>query len=192
MCLLLRPRRLVVLALALLAAPVVAVAGPLQDDLAARRARVMERLGPESLAIFWSAPTRVYSGDVDYEYRQDSNLLYLTGITQDATILVLMPGNRTAKEILFVREPDAQREHWEGHVLTKEEVTAQSGISTVYYAKEFEAFLSATFAAQPYGVARGGTSSEYDTFFAAVRAGRARLALPLGPRPNPSAPLTNW
>ena len=28
----------------------------------------MERLGPDTLAIFWSAPTRVYSGDVDYEY----------------------------------------------------------------------------------------------------------------------------
>ena len=38
----------------------------------------MEKLAPETLAIFWSAPDRVYSTDVDYEYRQDSNLLYLT------------------------------------------------------------------------------------------------------------------
>jgi hypothetical protein len=35
-------------------------AGPLQDDLAARRARAMDTLGPEALAIFWSAPTRVF------------------------------------------------------------------------------------------------------------------------------------
>ncbi len=46
----------------------------------------MEKLGPDAMAIFWSAPTRVYSPDVDYEYRQDSNLLYLTGIEQEDTI----------------------------------------------------------------------------------------------------------
>ena len=73
--------------------PALASAGPLQDDLKARRAKAMERLGTETLAIFWSAPTRVFSADVDYEYRQDSDMLYLTGIDQEETILVLMPGN---------------------------------------------------------------------------------------------------
>ena len=71
--------------------------GRLQDDLKPRRARAMEQLGPEAIAIFWSAPPRVYSLDVDYEYRQDSNLLYLTGIDQEDTILVLMPGNQTQR-----------------------------------------------------------------------------------------------
>ena len=47
------------------------------------------------MAIVWSAPEQVYSADVNYEYRQDSNLLYLTGINQPGTTLVLMPGNKT-------------------------------------------------------------------------------------------------
>ena len=128
-----------------LALAATAAAGPLQDDLAARRARLMEKLGPDAMAIVWSAPTRVYSLDVDYEFRQDSHLLYLTGMTQEETILVLMPGNRTRKEILFTREPNPRREHWNGHILTKEEATAQSGIATVYYAGEFEAFVTAMF-----------------------------------------------
>jgi hypothetical protein len=51
-----------------LSMPLTSAAGPLQDDLVARRGKLMERLGPDTLAIFWSAPTRVYSGDVDYEY----------------------------------------------------------------------------------------------------------------------------
>lgn len=92
-----------------------AAAGPLQDDVKARRARLMERLGPETIGIFMSAPSRVYSADIDYEYRQDSNLLYLTGIDQEETILVLMPGNQTQKELLFVRDADARREHRNGH-----------------------------------------------------------------------------
>ena len=167
-----------------------AAAGPLQDDLAARRARLMEKLGPDAMAIVWSAPTRVYSLDVDYEFRQDSHLLYLTGMTQEETILVLMPGNGTRKEILFTREPNQRREHWNGHILTKEEATAQSGIATVYYAGEFEAFVTAMFNQQVYGGKRNEVSNEHDAFFAAVGANRARLALAFGPRPAPSAPLT--
>src|SRR3982750_1558791 len=108
-----------------------ASAGPLQQDLKARRARALDKLGPEAVAVFWSAPPRVFSTDVNYEYRQESNLLYLTGIDQEDTILVLMPGNQTRKEILFVREADARREHWNGHTLTTAEASAASGIDTV-------------------------------------------------------------
>jgi Xaa-Pro aminopeptidase len=165
-------------------------AGPLQDDLAARRARLMERLGPDTMSIVWSAPTKPYSLDVDYEFRQDSHLLYLTGMTQEETILVLMPGAKTLREILFVRAPNPRREHWNGHILTKPEATAQSGIKTVYFAGEFEAFITAMFNRQMYGGRRNEVSTEFDPFFEAVGANRAKLALPFGPRPAPSAPLT--
>jgi Xaa-Pro aminopeptidase len=168
----------------------VAIAGPLQDDLVARRSRLMERLGPHSLAIVWSAPTKVYSLDVDYEFRQDSNLLYLTGLAQEDTILVLLPGARTKKEILFIRAPDARREHWNGHVLTRDEAAKQSGIATVYYLREFEPFVTAMFNRQPYGQRRYEVSAEFDAFFEAVVSNRASLALAFGPRPAPSAPLT--
>lgn len=177
-------------AVAMLATTVAAVAGPLQDDLAARRARLMERLGPDALAIVWSAPARVYSLDVDYEYRQDSNLLYLTGISQPDTILVLVPGARTTREVLFVREPNPQREHREGHTLTRTEAVERSGVRTVYYVADFEPFITALFNQRAYGLRRNEVSTDFDTFFAAVAAGRAKLALPFGPRPAPSASLT--
>ena len=135
-------KRIPLLVVCLLAGATVAAAGPLQEDLKARRARAMERLGADALAIFWSAPTRVYSADVDYEYRQDSNLLYLTGIDQEDTILVLMPGNPTRREVLFVREADARREHWNGHSLTPAEATTHSGIATVMTANQFEGFIA--------------------------------------------------
>ena len=145
------------------------LAGPLQDDLKARRARLLEQLTPQSLAIVWSAPPRVYSLDVDYEYRQDSNLLYLTGINQPGTTLVLMPGNKTHREILFVSEPNPTREHREGHILTKVEASAASGIPDVYYAGQFEPFLASMFGRASFGSPRGTGTEEYETFFAAVR-----------------------
>src|SRR5678815_3674597 len=77
-------------------------AGELQDDLSSRRAAIMQRLAPQDKHVLWSAPERVYSRDVDYEFRQDSNLYYLTGIDQPNTILVLMPGNRERSAFLFI------------------------------------------------------------------------------------------
>jgi Xaa-Pro aminopeptidase len=178
-----RAKLLVVFALALLV-PLSALAGPLQDDLKARRAKVMERLGPDALAVFWSAPERVYSLDVDYEYRQDSNLLYLTGIDQQETILILMPGNQTRKEVLFIREADARREHWNGHSLTPAEATAQSGIQTVMTVDQFDPFVAAMFSKR----ALGSPPAEYDAFFSALTANRARLAVLLEPQVSVSAP----
>jgi Xaa-Pro aminopeptidase len=159
-------------------------AGPLQDELKARRGRVLDRLGPDAMAIFWSAPTRVYSGDVDYEYRQDSNLFYLTGIDQPETILVLMPGNATRREILFISEADARREHWEGHSLTPAEATAQSGIQAVMTVNQFEPFVAAMLSKR----SMGGGEGEYGKFFDALTENRARLALMLEPQPSLSAP----
>ena len=37
-----------------------AAAGEFQDDLKARRARVIAQLSPESMLILWSAPVKVY------------------------------------------------------------------------------------------------------------------------------------
>jgi Xaa-Pro aminopeptidase len=146
-------RRIPLLVVCLIVGATASAAGPLQDDLKARRARAMERLGPDALAIFWSAPERVYSTDVNYEYRQDSNLLYLTGIDQEETILVLMPGNAARREVLFVREADARREHWNGHSLTPAEAAEQSGITTVMTANQFEGFVAAALSNQERPIA---------------------------------------
>jgi len=167
----------------------VALAGEFQDDLKARRARVMERLGVESILILWSAPSRNYSLDVDYEYHQDNNLYYLTGIDQEDTTLILMPGNATRKEILFIKERNPVREHWTGHVLSKEEALTQSAIEKIYLSDEFERFISAVLSRQAYDVPRYRPTQEYEPFFKALSGGRARLSLVFSPKPDLAGPL---
>jgi Xaa-Pro aminopeptidase len=147
--------RLVILAMVVTAVAAPAAAGELQDDLIARRAAIMRRLAPEDMLVLWSAPERVYSRDIDYEYRQDSNLYYLTGIDQPDTILVLMPGNRERTAFLFVSPSNPEREHWTGHLLTAAEATAQSGISTVYPTTAFDAFVDAVLTGGSDGVGGG-------------------------------------
>jgi Xaa-Pro aminopeptidase len=169
-----------------------ASADGLPEELKARRDRLMQSLGTDTIAILWSAPERTYSRDVDYEYRQDSDLLYLTGITQPETILVLMPGNRTKREILFIQPADARREHWNGHLLTAEEATGLTGIATVYQTPAFDTFVTMMFNQAPYGAKTREaalTDTEHTTFFAAVEAGTAKIALRLPPAPNAGEPL---
>lgn len=151
-----------------------ASATELADDLAARRARVMERLEPETMLILLSAPTRTYSRDVDYVYRQDSNLYYLTGITQPDTILVLMPGNQEHRELLFIEDEDVVREHWSGQLLSHAEATARSGIATVLSRSRFESFLASLLTSTPV---RPLSRDSTKRFLQALSQGHARIAL---------------
>ncbi|HEY3129696.1 MAG TPA: aminopeptidase P family protein [Acidobacteriota bacterium] len=166
---------------------VFASGGEFQDDLKARRARAMEQMGPQSMLVLWSAPAKVYSRDVDYKYRQDSNLYYLTGLDQEETVLVLLPGARERKEMLFIKPRDPVREHWVGHFLTREEATAQSGIAAIYLTTEFESFITSLLSRTPYGSFR--EQNEFDAFFRALDSGQGRLFLILSPRPSLSEPL---
>jgi len=163
-------------------------AAALQDDLHGRRERFMQLLGPDSMLILWSAPERVYSGDVNYPYRQDSNFFYLTGIEQPESILVILPGNKTKKEILFVRPRDPVREHWEGHSLSADEAVRLSGINTVYQTIEFKPFLDSVLAGKSYETEIGVTTSDYDRFFTALKNNAAQVAV-VGPPPGVSGSL---
>jgi Xaa-Pro aminopeptidase len=158
----------------------------LRDDLKARRGRLMEKLGNGTMAILWSAPERVYSRDIDYEYRQDSDLLYLTGIEQPDTILVLLPGSQRRKEILFIQ-------HYVGRFLSADDARSRTGIETVFLTTEFEPFLAAMFNRRPYGLSvdEARDNDDHDRFFRALDEGTARLALRLEAPPAMAAPLTD-
>jgi Xaa-Pro aminopeptidase len=162
-------------------------ASELSDDVSAKRARLMDRLSAQTIFIAKSAPARVYSLDVDYEYRQDSNLYYLTGIAQADTTLVLMPGNATHREILFVRDRDVSREHWDGKLLGTDEATARSGVKTVLRTSQFDGFVAAMLTGRPFGPI---DEADAKAFFSALSAGNARVALLLasGGLSDPTTP----
>ncbi len=149
-------------------------------DLTARRARVMDALGPDSILILWAAPPRIYSTDVNYEYRQDSNFLYLTGLNEEGGVLVLVPGNRTRREFLFAPQGTPIQELWTGHVLTAAELRSETGIANVHLqksAEEFDAFLAGLLEGKGYGATAEPPATEFAEFFKAMEAGRARLGV---------------
>src|ERR1700730_14689582 len=146
-----RIRQVTALLMLTLATASIARASELSDDLKARRARVMEKLGPDAILVLWSAPPQRYSLDIDYEYRQDSNLYYLTGLTQENTILLLMPGNQKRRELLFEKDPNPAREHWTGTLLTPEEATARTGVDRVFRSSQFAEIIGGLLSRLPVG-----------------------------------------
>jgi len=119
-------------------------------ELASRRARVGQSIGEKGILILFSTEPRVYTNDVDYEYRQENNLYYLTNLKQKGATLVLTPSNELSSAILFLPRRNPAAETWTGHMYSPEEASQISGIKEIWEAGEFEPFLKALRNRQPY------------------------------------------
>src|SRR6267142_4000174 len=119
-------------------------------ELTQRRAHVSKTIGPTSLLILFSTEPRVYANDVDYQYRQENNLYYLTNLKQKGATLVLLPGNVQFPEILFLPRRNPAAETWTGHMYSPQEANEISGIKEIWEASEFEPFIKALRNRQPY------------------------------------------
>ncbi len=119
-------------------------------ELKQRRERVAQSVGPQSLLVLFSTEPRVYTNDVDYPYRQENNLYYLTNLKQNGATLVLLPGNTKTREILFLPRRNALAETWTGHMYSAEEAHQLSGVREIWQSSEFDPFIKALRNRQPY------------------------------------------
>lgn len=183
-----RPLLLCLLLLAL-AAPVVATSGdgPVSaDEYAQRRQRVIETIGPDALLVLVSPEPAPRNGDVTWPFRQDDDLLYLTGVAEPDTALVLLPGEERFREVLFARDRDPRTEVWNGPIPAHDELAAASGIAEVHSADAVRAFLGAALNGDGFAVPdtyRYYRRPAAPRFLQAVREGRAEVWLDLGWRP---------
>jgi Xaa-Pro aminopeptidase len=119
-------------------------------ELMQRRERVAQSVGPQSFIILFSSEPRVYAYDVDYPFRQENNLYYLTNLKQKNATLVLLPGNTKVREILFMPRRNPAAETWTGHMYSAEEANQLSGIREIWAMQEFDPFIKALRNRQPY------------------------------------------
>ncbi|MYI98534.1 MAG: aminopeptidase P family protein, partial [Gemmatimonadetes bacterium] len=130
------------------------------DELAERRERIRKGMGGGIMILFGAEP-KVFSNDVNYPYRQESNLFYLTGISQPGAALVLLPGNRSQKEILFLPRRDPAREIWTGHMIGVEEARRRTGITHVWPSEEFDGFVETVLHGSAYEKRPSGDAEDY-------------------------------
>ena len=119
-------------------------------ELIQRRERVAQSVGTKSLLILFSTEPRIYSNSVNYPYRQENNLYYLTNLKQKNATLVLLPGNTKFKEILFLPRRNPLTETWDGHMYSAQEAHQLSGVREIWQNTEFEPFIKALRNRQPY------------------------------------------
>lgn len=107
------------------------------------RERFIAQMQPNSVAVFPANPVLTANGDAQYVYIPNSDIIWLSGVRQEKTMVILYPDNpdTTAREVLVILRPNEHLEKWEGHKLTKEEATAISGIANVQYTDSIDAVL---------------------------------------------------
>lgn len=107
------------------------------------RKRFVSQMLPGSIAIFVSNDESPSNGDAIYRFRQNSDLYWLSGITQEDSMVILFPDNPDPRyrEVLVLVRPNELKEKWDGKRLRAAEAKAISGISTVLWLDSLEAVL---------------------------------------------------
>jgi len=107
------------------------------------RKNLANKLLPNSMAIVCSNDIMPTNADGTMGFKQNSDLLYLSGIDQEESILVVFPDAKDPKhkEILFIKETSELIAIWEGAKFTKQQATDLSGIQTVFWVHDFETIL---------------------------------------------------
>jgi Xaa-Pro aminopeptidase len=103
------------------------------------RANFASAMKTGTLAVFNSNDIYPISADGSMPFQQHRDILFLSGVDQEESILVIFPSasNERHREVLFLRETNETIAIWEGEKLTKDAAFEVSGIKTVYWLNQF-------------------------------------------------------
>lgn len=113
------------------------------------RQRIAANTGPEDVMLFFSGEGLRKTADEHYPFFTSRNFLYLTGIKQEQSALLMHNQAGAIHERLFALKPDPAQEVWTGRRFTDEELQAISGIHQVEDITRLNRALDTLLAAQP-------------------------------------------
>src|SRR6185503_1348803 len=107
------------------------------------RERFVNQMQKNSIAIFISNDEVPSNGDALYHFKQNSDVFWLSGITQEDSMVILFPDNPDPKyrEVLVLVRPNELKEKWDGKRLRAGEARETSGIKTIVWLDTLEALL---------------------------------------------------
>ncbi len=105
------------------------------------RERLYTHLPPRTLVILQSNDVMTTNGDGIFDFVQNSDLFYLSGIEQAQTTLLLYKATDASQNqvILFIQKTDIHTKIWEGPRYTIAEAQQTSAIQNVQWSSEFSA-----------------------------------------------------
>ena len=103
------------------------------------RKNFVSKMAANTLAVFNSNDIFPISADSTMPFQQHRDILHLSGVDQEESILILFPdaSNEKHKEVLFLKETSELIAIWEGEKLDKKNAFEVSGIRTVYWLQDF-------------------------------------------------------
>src|SRR5438477_3608554 len=101
----------------------------------------MREIGEGAIALLPSAPVSIRSNDVDYVYRQDNDLYYLTGFVEPECAALFAPGHPEGEFVMFVQPRDKERETWTGRRAGVEGAMIDYGATKAHTIDELEKVL---------------------------------------------------
>ncbi len=107
------------------------------------RSRFVSKMQKNSIAIFVSNDEFPSNGDALHDFKQNSDLFWLSGIEQEGTMVILFPDNPDPKyrEVLVLVRPQELKEIWDGKRLRAHEATAISGMTTIVWEDVLDGML---------------------------------------------------
>ena len=101
-------------------------------DYAGRRERLARNLPAKSVAILKNPEPAHKTGDQDYAYRPDSNMLYFTGMDEPGAVALIMSADQAKRMYMFVLPRDPERERWVGPRYGCEGAVSQFGADEAF------------------------------------------------------------
>ena len=104
------------------------------------RANFIKHLKANSIAIFNSNDEHPMYGDAYHNFKQNSDLFYLSGVDQEDSVLIIYPDCvlEEFREALFIKRTSDAMVTWNGYKLSMDQAREVSGINNIYWADEFE------------------------------------------------------
>ncbi|MCG7546665.1 Xaa-Pro aminopeptidase [Pseudoalteromonas sp. Of7M-16] len=103
------------------------------EEFVARRARLLNSLDNNAVAIIPAAAEITRSRDTEFPFRQDSDFFYLTGFKEPDAVLVLHKDKAgSGRTILFCRNKDKLAEIWHGRRVGFEMAKSQFAMDETY------------------------------------------------------------
>ncbi|XP_016124904.1 probable Xaa-Pro aminopeptidase 3 isoform X2 [Sinocyclocheilus grahami] len=93
------------------------------------------------IVIILSHPIRYMTNDIPYPFHQNQDFLYLTGIMEPDSALVMYGSGKPDQAVLFVPRRDPSRELWDGPRSGKDGAAALTGLERVHSTEELGVVL---------------------------------------------------
>jgi Xaa-Pro aminopeptidase len=112
------------------------------------RRRLAAHMTDKDAMLFFGGESVRKTADENFPFFANRNFLYLTGVKQEQSALLLQKKGDLVSECLFVTKPDFEREVWTGRRYTEAELNEISGVEGVEDIKDLPRIMDGLLASR--------------------------------------------